>query len=523
MALQATTGYKEDIVITTEECEELFAIIGGIYTINTHFLEELESAFFKWPEVQSFGQIFKKSAAAMKFYVPYINAYPSIVEIMKKLNERPKFNAFDEEMRLKYGLNFNSHMITPIQRLPRYELLLRDLIKFTPENHCDYEILTQAMSVVKQLNNSVNERSRQFAACHSVVEVQGLISKPVVPLQLVAPHRSLICRCSVTEKLSKRTSIKRELFVFSDMIVIATPNSTNTIYDYFTTIMFTMDLSAICTDSGDTPIMFLQTSGKQFSLLFSTLTEAEKTVGDINNAVKSHFKNHPAQKQKQKPNPDVFEKQMRQVQVHLVEGIDLDAKDFTGYSDPFALIRFQGRKKRTSVVWKNLNPVWDELFTFNYHEKKSPKLAISVWDREKVGHDDKIGRVVINLNSIGDFYKCKSVDITTKKGAKAGRIRLRIWIQTKNILIPNSKHLLKHQAEATPPLKKKKAKAKKCQKTAWSFGHKQKEILKEENRKEVQDHEFSDEEYLPTLTFTDKKKIICYEYGEDDCDLGQFY
>ena len=51
-------------------------------------------------------------------------------------------------------------MITPVQRLPRYELLLRDLVKNTAKNHPDYPNLTFALEKMTEINVFINEQQR---------------------------------------------------------------------------------------------------------------------------------------------------------------------------------------------------------------------------------------------------------------------------------------------------------------------------------------------------------------------------
>ncbi len=41
-----------------------------------------------------------------------------------------------------------SYLIMPVQRIPRYELLLKTLIGYTPEDHIDYFNLNQALQMV---------------------------------------------------------------------------------------------------------------------------------------------------------------------------------------------------------------------------------------------------------------------------------------------------------------------------------------------------------------------------------------
>ena len=46
--------------------------------------------------------------------------------------------------------NLPAFLICPVQRLPRYLLILRDLQKCTPEDHPDYPNLQAAFSLIKE-------------------------------------------------------------------------------------------------------------------------------------------------------------------------------------------------------------------------------------------------------------------------------------------------------------------------------------------------------------------------------------
>ena len=41
-------------------------------------------------------------------------------------------------------------MILPVQRIPRYQLLIDQLVKFTWNEHCDFDNLTQALIIMKE-------------------------------------------------------------------------------------------------------------------------------------------------------------------------------------------------------------------------------------------------------------------------------------------------------------------------------------------------------------------------------------
>lgn len=53
------------------------------------------------------------------------------------------------------------HMITPIQRIPRYILLLTDLMKHTHETHPDHQLLAQCVVSMKAIARHINESKKR--------------------------------------------------------------------------------------------------------------------------------------------------------------------------------------------------------------------------------------------------------------------------------------------------------------------------------------------------------------------------
>ena len=51
-------------------------------------------------------------------------------------------------------------MITPVQRLPRYALLLKELQKNTPAKHSDYSQLTKAIKVIEKILDAINNKKK---------------------------------------------------------------------------------------------------------------------------------------------------------------------------------------------------------------------------------------------------------------------------------------------------------------------------------------------------------------------------
>ena len=58
-------------------------------------------------------------------------------------------------------LGLSSLLMTPIQRIPRYVMLLKDLLDKTPPDHPDKGPLGEAHNSVCTIATAINERKRQ--------------------------------------------------------------------------------------------------------------------------------------------------------------------------------------------------------------------------------------------------------------------------------------------------------------------------------------------------------------------------
>ena len=62
----------------------------------------------------------------------------------------------------------------PVQRIPRYKLLLAELLKYTVESHHDFANITDALQKVTAVANDVNEAIRRHEEMTKLQELQEL-------------------------------------------------------------------------------------------------------------------------------------------------------------------------------------------------------------------------------------------------------------------------------------------------------------------------------------------------------------
>ncbi|XP_013862644.1 rasGAP-activating-like protein 1 isoform X2 [Austrofundulus limnaeus] len=89
----------------------------------------------------------------------------------------------------------------------------------------------------------------------------------------------------------------------------------------------------------------------------------------------------------------------------IVEGRNLPAKDVSGTSDPYCIVKVDNEVvARTATMWKNLNPFWGEEYTLHlpmgFHS-----ISFLVMDEDTIGHDDVIGKITLNKEEIGSQAK----------------------------------------------------------------------------------------------------------------------
>ncbi|QQP42100.1 FYVE_ RhoGEF and PH domaincontaining protein 4like, partial [Caligus rogercresseyi] len=108
------------------------------------------------------------------------------------------------------NLTLQSHMLTPIQRIPRYELLLKDYLKKLPEDSNDREDSEKALHLVSTAAAHANDAMKRIEKFKKLLEVQECLSGTV---DLVNPTRELVKEGKIV-KISARSGDHQERYLF---------------------------------------------------------------------------------------------------------------------------------------------------------------------------------------------------------------------------------------------------------------------------------------------------------------------
>ena len=214
-------------IIPLPSIRRIFSDIEVLFGFNCQFLKSLEGRISKWNEnEQKLGDIFLHGVEYLKMYTMYVNNYnESVKEVTTCKQKISKFAEFLDRVRYSEcnGLDITSYLIMPVQRIPRYVMLLGELLKNTPKNHVDYVNLEAAFIKTKEVADYVNEKKREAENLNQVVSIQEKLAGKIDLLEDAS--RRFVREGPMIEIVGNSEKF-RYLYLFNDMIVVSSLSKT---------------------------------------------------------------------------------------------------------------------------------------------------------------------------------------------------------------------------------------------------------------------------------------------------------
>ncbi|KAK7883267.1 hypothetical protein WMY93_029441 [Mugilogobius chulae] len=209
--------------------DEMFYQIPEILEHHEHFLDQVSDCVNQWHDRQTVGhlliQSFSKEDLA-NMYSAYIDNFLNARDAVRIAKEaKPAFHKFlEQNMREnKEKQALGDLMIKPVQRIPRYELIVKDLLKHTPEDHPDHPYLLDAQRDIKRLAEKINKGRRSAEEAEREARVIQEIEAHIEGVEnILNPQRKFLRQEIVMEAKNVGGKKDRSLFLFSDLIICTT-------------------------------------------------------------------------------------------------------------------------------------------------------------------------------------------------------------------------------------------------------------------------------------------------------------
>eukprot|EP00808_Paulinella_micropora_P007317 g11554.t1 len=211
-------------LMTHRHAQELFSNSTQIYEMNCKFLAELEHALTEaGPDACKLGPIFLQYLPFFKTYKGYAANHDVAIKRLEQLlsKNKPfrKLHDANQNKEESKGLSLASLLIVPIQRIPRYKLLIQELLKCSGEDAAEQtegleEALRQVSAVATDINDAI-ESMRNREMILSLQESFGNV------MQLITPSRKYIMQGALTKVGRKSGDTRFTFFLFNDLLLYA--------------------------------------------------------------------------------------------------------------------------------------------------------------------------------------------------------------------------------------------------------------------------------------------------------------
>lgn len=178
-----------------------------LYNISGELVKELKE------DRGNIAGAFHKLAPFFKLYSVYAYEYEEILRLIQETREKqPELKNFlnRQETRPEVGRSLSSLLIIPIQRVPRYKLLLQEVLRYTSIKHKEYTLLQACLVEVEKAAVHTNDLVAQNEGTRRLLKLQKSIVNGV---NLVKPGRKLTKEGTLMKVSRNRDTAYRRYFV----------------------------------------------------------------------------------------------------------------------------------------------------------------------------------------------------------------------------------------------------------------------------------------------------------------------
>jgi FYVE/RhoGEF/PH domain-containing protein 5/6 len=215
-----TTG-----ILSQEDAKILFSNVQQIIELNASFSYELTVSVHD--PSKTIGAVFLRFAPFFKLYIEFVQAHETASrKLSQLLAKNTKFRRAHDNAKALHetrGFSLASLLIMPIQRVPRYTLLIQSLNEQTPHDHMDKPSLNAAYDKMTTIANAINESCKTLERRNRIVQIEEQIEGSH---SLVAPHRYFVRQGTLYKKC--RREDKQFVFILmNDLLLYAATTSQN--------------------------------------------------------------------------------------------------------------------------------------------------------------------------------------------------------------------------------------------------------------------------------------------------------
>ncbi|PRP74759.1 hypothetical protein PROFUN_06620 [Planoprotostelium fungivorum] len=203
-------------ILSQEQIQHIFSNMEMIYGFNHKLLEDIKPRVNNWGPSQSLGD-----TDYLKIYSGYVENFNHSLEVIHSLGKKKEWEKFILEAKETPGLNrldLPSLLIMPVQRVPRYSMLLSTLLKHTEKSHPDHKHLTNVTERIAKVAEYLNENKRQAENRTTLMSIDSSIDYGKTTAKAASDRQR---RYILHAYFNDMKGLPVTAYLFSDMVLIA--------------------------------------------------------------------------------------------------------------------------------------------------------------------------------------------------------------------------------------------------------------------------------------------------------------
>ncbi|PVD28103.1 hypothetical protein C0Q70_10685 [Pomacea canaliculata] len=392
-------------VLSAQDAEKIFVNWNELIICNKKLLQSLrvrKKMCGKGKVILMIGDILCENLPHMTQYVRFCSCQLSAAALLQRKTEtNPEF--VEEHKKCvanpaTKGMPLSSFLLKPMQRITKYPLIIKEILKYTPEDHPDYGNVVEALMRAEELCNQVNEGVRQkensdrlewiqrHVHCDGIAEniIFNSVTNCLGPRKLV--HTGIVYKVKSNKELLG--------ILFNDFLLFTVASrrlgpsyAASHIFDsnmqlkmYKAPVVLNEVLVKKPVEADADPSHFqISHIDRVYHLKAPNETERDLWIKNIDMLSRQFL---DTERKKRERQHSVKLKPVGRLLVIIEEGIKLHSASESGKSDPYCEVSMGTQEHRTRVVPGTLNPKWNSSMQFTIRDLNQDVLCITVYDRD---------------------------------------------------------------------------------------------------------------------------------------------
>ncbi|XP_068573041.1 FYVE, RhoGEF and PH domain-containing protein 3-like isoform X2 [Cebidichthys violaceus] len=274
----------------------IFSNISSIYSFHSQFLlPDLENCISHWCESPGLGSVLLQHAPFLRMYADYIRNFDQAMELVRTWSERSSvFRNIIQDIQGQEvcgSLTLQHHMLEPVQRVPRYEMLLSDYLKKLPRDNPDYDLAHKSLQTISMAATHSNSAIHKAESRKRLLEIFEMVGEE----EVVNPTNEFLREGRLLKLAARNTSaMERHLFLFNNFLLCCTPKFSLVGQRFTVRCRIGVDGMQVQQTTNEDHSHTFQVSGKERTLELQASSEQDRDewIKVIQEAIDIFLKNH---------------------------------------------------------------------------------------------------------------------------------------------------------------------------------------------------------------------------------------